>query len=92
MSSAKKIGLFACTGVVAGNMMGSGIAFILDKVHTLSRAAYPPAWYSRTLGRATLGDRFTWHFSSQGLSHMQVALHMRALLPHVFTLTRQAWR
>ncbi|MGT9473549.1 hypothetical protein, partial [Escherichia coli] len=22
MSSAKKIGLFACTGVVAGNMMG----------------------------------------------------------------------
>ncbi|WP_254281963.1 hypothetical protein, partial [Escherichia coli] len=25
MSSAKKIGLFACTGVVAGNMMGSGI-------------------------------------------------------------------
>lgn len=24
MSSAKKIGLFACTGVVAGNMMGSG--------------------------------------------------------------------
>ncbi|EPN2445587.1 hypothetical protein ACTWBL_002086, partial [Escherichia coli] len=23
MSSAKKIGLFACTGVVAGNMMGS---------------------------------------------------------------------
>ncbi|MCW9726234.1 MAG: hypothetical protein E7J74_01420, partial [Klebsiella sp.] len=26
MSSAKKIGLFACTGVVAGNMMGSGIA------------------------------------------------------------------
>lgn len=25
MSSAKKIGLFACTGVVAGNMMGSGV-------------------------------------------------------------------
>ncbi len=23
MSSAKKIGLFACTGVVAGNMMGA---------------------------------------------------------------------
>ena len=29
MSSAKKIGLFACTGVVAGNMMGSGIAYYL---------------------------------------------------------------
>ena len=28
MSSAKKIGLFACTGVVAGNMMGSGIASV----------------------------------------------------------------
>lgn len=28
MSSAKKIGLFACTGVVAGNMMGSGIALL----------------------------------------------------------------
>ncbi|WP_258232225.1 hypothetical protein, partial [Salmonella enterica] len=25
MSSVKKIGLFACTGVVAGNMMGRGI-------------------------------------------------------------------
>ncbi len=28
MSSAKKIGLFACTGVVAGNVMGSGIALL----------------------------------------------------------------
>lgn len=28
MSSVKKIGLFACTGVVAGNMMGSGIALL----------------------------------------------------------------
>ncbi|RZM98537.1 MULTISPECIES: cadaverine/lysine antiporter [unclassified Escherichia] len=28
MSSAKQIGLFACTGVVAGNMMGSGIALL----------------------------------------------------------------
>lgn len=28
MSTAKKIGLFACTGVVAGNMMGSGIALL----------------------------------------------------------------
>lgn len=27
-SKAKKIGLFACTGVVAGNMMGSGIALL----------------------------------------------------------------
>ena len=28
MSSAKKIGLSACTGVVAGNMMGSGICLL----------------------------------------------------------------
>ena len=28
MASAKKIGLIACTGVVAGNMMGSGIALL----------------------------------------------------------------
>lgn len=28
MSSAKKIGLVACTGIVAGNMMGSGIALL----------------------------------------------------------------
>ncbi|WP_108649504.1 cadaverine/lysine antiporter [Dongshaea marina] len=28
MNSAKKIGLIACTGVVAGNMMGSGIALL----------------------------------------------------------------
>ncbi len=27
-SNAKKIGLIACTGVVAGNMMGSGIALL----------------------------------------------------------------
>lgn len=30
MSSAKKIGLFACTGVVAGNMMGSGLHYYLQ--------------------------------------------------------------
>ncbi len=29
MSSAKKIGLFACTGVVAGNMMGAGLHYYL---------------------------------------------------------------
>ncbi len=28
MASSKKIGLIACTGVVAGNMMGSGIALL----------------------------------------------------------------
>lgn len=28
MASSKKIGLFACTGIVAGNMMGSGIALL----------------------------------------------------------------
>ncbi|MGR5488643.1 cadaverine/lysine antiporter, partial [Vibrio alfacsensis] len=27
-SNTKKIGLIACTGVVAGNMMGSGIALL----------------------------------------------------------------
>ncbi len=29
MSSAKKIGLFACTGVVAGNMMGAVLHYYL---------------------------------------------------------------
>lgn len=29
MSSAKKIGLFACTGVVAGNMMGVVLHYYL---------------------------------------------------------------
>ena len=39
MSSAKKIGLLACTGVVAGNMMGSGIALLpanLAKIGAIS--------------------------------------------------------
>ena len=27
-TQAKKIGLMACTGIVAGNMMGSGIALL----------------------------------------------------------------
>ncbi|SQI87216.1 Lysine/cadaverine antiporter membrane protein CadB [Klebsiella oxytoca] len=31
MSSAKKIGLFACTGVVAGNMMGERYRIITCK-------------------------------------------------------------
>ncbi|SFN05884.1 cadaverine:lysine antiporter, APA family [Izhakiella capsodis] len=39
MSSAKKIGLIACTGLVAGNMMGSGIALLpanLASIGTIS--------------------------------------------------------
>ncbi len=28
LDTSKKIGLVACTGVVAGNMMGSGIALL----------------------------------------------------------------
>ncbi|WP_392449566.1 cadaverine/lysine antiporter [Edwardsiella piscicida] len=38
-SSTKKIGLFACTGIVAGNMMGSGIALLpanLAKIGSIS--------------------------------------------------------
>lgn len=38
MSSVKKIGLFACTGVVAGNMMGSGIALLPASTCLASRA------------------------------------------------------
>lgn len=39
MASSKQIGLFACTGIVAGNMMGSGIALLpanLAKIGSIS--------------------------------------------------------
>ena len=64
MSSAKKIGLFACTGVVAGNMMGSGIAllpanlasiggiaiwgWIISIIGAMSLHMYMPDWQQKT--------------------------------------------
>lgn len=39
MSSSKKIGLIACTGVVAGNMMGSGIALLPANLASLGSIA-----------------------------------------------------
>ena len=39
MASAKKIGLIACTGVVAGNMMGSGIALLPANLASLGSIA-----------------------------------------------------
>ena len=39
MKSAKKIGLFACTGIVAGNMMGSGIALLPSNLATIGSVA-----------------------------------------------------
>lgn len=34
-SNTKKIGVIACTGVVAGNMMGSGIALLPSSLATV---------------------------------------------------------
>ncbi len=39
MASPKKIGLIACTGVVAGNMMGSGIALLPANLASLGSIA-----------------------------------------------------
>lgn len=39
MSSGKKIGLFACTGIVAGNMMGSGIALLPSNLASIGSVA-----------------------------------------------------
>ncbi|MEG2830113.1 MAG: amino acid permease, partial [Edwardsiella sp. (in: enterobacteria)] len=39
MASVKKIGLIACTGVVAGNMMGSGIALLPANLASLGSIA-----------------------------------------------------
>jgi len=39
MASSKKIGLIACTGVVAGNMMGSGIALLPANLASLGSIA-----------------------------------------------------
>ena len=35
LDTSKKIGLVACTGVVAGNMMGSGIALLPSALATI---------------------------------------------------------
>lgn len=53
MPSAKKIGLIACTGVVAGNMMGSGIALLpasLAKIGSISIFS----WIICTIGALSL--------------------------------------
>jgi len=39
MASAKKIGLLACTGVVAGNMMGSGVALLPSNLASIGGIA-----------------------------------------------------
>ena len=39
MSTGKKIGLVACTGIVAGNMMGSGIALLPANLASLGSIA-----------------------------------------------------
>ena len=39
MNSPKKIGLMACTGIVAGNMMGSGIALLPSNLASIGSVA-----------------------------------------------------
>ncbi|WP_312153899.1 cadaverine/lysine antiporter [Atlantibacter hermannii] len=53
MSSVKKIGLFACTGVVAGNMMGSGIALLPANLASIGSIALW-GWGISLLGAVSL--------------------------------------
>ena len=53
MASAKKIGLIACTGVVAGNMMGSGIALLPANLASLGSIAII-GWVVALIGAISL--------------------------------------
>ncbi len=53
MVSVKKIGLFACTGVVAGNMMGSGIALLPANLASIGSIALW-GWGISLLGAVSL--------------------------------------
>ncbi|KNC89783.1 hypothetical protein GM30_05225 [Trabulsiella odontotermitis] len=55
MSSAKKIGLFACTGVVAGNMMGSGIALLPANLASIGGIAIW-GWVISIIGAMSLAN------------------------------------
>lgn len=44
-------------------------------------------WFLRTIGRAALNHRFTWHFSIQGLPPQPITGLRRRLLPYVFTFS-----
>lgn len=57
MSSNKKIGLMACTGVVAGNMMGSGIALLPANLAKLGSIAIW-GWVIALLGALSLAYVF----------------------------------
>ncbi len=57
MSSTKKIGLFACTGIVAGNMMGSGIALLPSNLAGLGSIAIF-GWIISLIGALSLAYVF----------------------------------
>ncbi len=56
MASPKKIGLIACTGVVAGNMMGSGIALLPANLASLGSIAIW-GWVISIIGAMSLTSK-----------------------------------
>ncbi len=48
----------------------------------------PNGFCLRKINRADFKPKYMWHCNLQGLSHRQITLPTRALLPHVFTLTQ----
>ena len=52
MTSAKKIGLFTCIAVVAGNMMGSGIALLPASLAKIGSIAI--FWLAYSHGRGSV--------------------------------------
>ncbi|MEG1347395.1 MAG: cadaverine/lysine antiporter [Hafnia sp.] len=57
MASSKKIGLIACTGIVAGNMMGSGIALLPANLAKIGSIALF-GWFITLIGAMSLAYVF----------------------------------
>lgn len=57
MDNAKKIGLIACTGIVAGNMMGSGIALLPANLASIGSIAIT-GWIVALIGALSLAYVF----------------------------------
>ena len=84
MSSAKKIGLFACTGVVAGNMMGSGIALLPANLASIGGIAIW-GWIISIIGAMSLAYVYARNKVAQLLMPEKFPLHL--VFRQVFFIT-----
>lgn len=92
MSSVKKIGLFACTGVVAGNMMGSGIALLPANLASIGGIAIW-GWVISIIGAMSLAyvyARLATKNPQQGGLSLMLGKYLRRLVsrPAFFIITQ----